>query len=91
VLLSTDAAILSRYADAVLIVARWTSSNRGSVVRARDLLMRVGAPVAGAVFNRANLEAPGLDTYYGLSKKEFRHYYGSSLVIDGRSDKGGKQ
>ena len=47
----TDAAVVSRFVDATLLVARPKRSTKRQVVRACELLERVGAPLVGAVLN----------------------------------------
>lgn len=49
----TDAVVLSKNADAVLLVARWAQTTEQSLRRARDLLLRVNANLVGVLLNRA--------------------------------------
>ena len=63
----TDGIILSRSADAVVLVVRHGKSNRNVMRRTRDLLVRSGAPVAGLVLNAVDLNSPDYYDYYGYS------------------------
>lgn len=63
----TDGIILSRYADAVVLVVRHGKSNRNVMRRTRDLLVRSGAPTAGLVLNAVDLNSPDYYNYYGYS------------------------
>ncbi|MEO8870608.1 MAG: polysaccharide biosynthesis tyrosine autokinase [Granulicella sp.] len=63
----TDGVLLARKADAVALVIRHGKSSKHVVRRARDLLMRAGAPIAGIVLNAVDLNAPEYYGYYGYS------------------------
>ena len=63
----TDGVILSRISDAVVMVVRHGKSSKHVVRRARDLLIRSGAPLAGIVLNAVDLNAPEYYGYYGYS------------------------
>jgi capsular exopolysaccharide synthesis family protein len=63
----TDGIILSRSADAVVLVVRHGKSNRNIMRRTRDLLARSGAPVAGLVLNAVDLNSADYYDYYGYS------------------------
>ena len=63
----TDGVILSRFADAVVLVLRHGKSSKHIVQRARDLLARSGAPMAGIVLNAVDLNSPDYYGYYGYS------------------------
>jgi polysaccharide biosynthesis transport protein len=63
----TDGIILSRFADAVVLVVRHGKSNRNVMRRTRDLLVRSGAPTAGLVLNAVDLNSPDYYNYYGYS------------------------
>ena len=69
----TDAAVLSRWADAVLLVVRMSRTDRGLAQRAKELLENVRAKVVGAVMNDVKLEAG----YGGYHYYYYYHYYGS--------------
>jgi capsular exopolysaccharide synthesis family protein len=70
----TDGVILARDADAVALVVRHGKSGKHIVRRARDLLIRAGAPITGIVLNAVDLNAPEYQGYYGQSGY---HYSGS--------------
>ncbi len=63
----TDGVILSRFADAVVLVIRHGKSNKHIIQRARDLLLRSGARMAGMVLNAVDLNSPDYYGYYGYS------------------------
>jgi len=67
----TDAAILSSMADGTVIVAAAGRTRRGSLLRGRDALQRVGAKVLGAMLNGVSegLDAGGAFAYFA--------YYGT--------------
>lgn len=74
VLSVTDGVILARDADAVVLVVRHGKSSKHIVRRARDLLIRAGAPITGIVLNAVDLTSPEYQGYYGQSGY---HYSGS--------------
>jgi polysaccharide biosynthesis transport protein len=63
----TDGVILGRAVDAVVLVVRHGKSNKNVMRRARDLLARSGAPMAGLVLNAVDLNSPEYYGYYGYS------------------------
>jgi Mrp family chromosome partitioning ATPase len=63
----TDAAILGRSVDAVVLVIRHGKSSKNVMRRARDLLVRSGAPLAGMVLNAVDLNSPEYYGYYGYT------------------------
>jgi capsular exopolysaccharide synthesis family protein len=63
----TDGVILARHADAVVLVVRHGKSNKHIVRRARDLLVRSGAPITGIVLNAVDLNSPDYYGYYGYT------------------------
>lgn len=63
----TDGVILTRHADAIVLVVRHGKSSRNAVRRARDLLVRSGAAVTGVVLNSVDINAPEYHGYYGYS------------------------
>jgi len=67
VLSVTDAVILARRADAVVLVIRHGKSSKHIVRRARDLLLRSGAPVTGILLNAVDVSSPDYYGYYGYS------------------------
>ncbi len=79
----TDGVILSREADAVVLVVRHGKSSKHVVRRARDLLYRSSAPLAGIVLNAVDLSSPEYYGYYGYSGYSY-----SSLDTAGWDAKG---
>lgn len=67
VLSVTDGILLARMANAVALVIRHGKSSKHVVRRARDLLLRAGAPITGIVLNAVDLNAPEYYGYYGYS------------------------
>jgi succinoglycan biosynthesis transport protein ExoP len=63
----TDGVILARKADTVVLVVRHGKSSKHVVRRARDLLLRSGAPITGIVLNAVDLSSPEYYGYYGYS------------------------
>jgi polysaccharide biosynthesis transport protein len=63
----TDGVILAHGADAVVLVVRHGKSSKHVVRRARDLLLRSGAPITGIVLNAVDLNSPEYYGYYGYS------------------------
>ena len=63
----TDGVILARSADAVVLVVRHGKSSKHVVRRARDLLIRSGAPITGIVLNAVDMSSPEYYGYYGYS------------------------
>ena len=63
----TDGVLLSRQVDAVVLLVRHGKSSKHVVRRARDLLVRSGAPLAGIVLNAVDLNAPEYYGYYGYT------------------------
>jgi capsular exopolysaccharide synthesis family protein len=63
----TDAAILGRMVDAVVLVVRHGKSSKNVMRRARDLMVRSGAPIAGLVLNAVDVNSPEYYGYYGYS------------------------
>ncbi len=79
----TDGVILAREADAVVLVVRHGKSSKHIVRRARDLLYRSSAPLAGIVLNAVDLNSPEYYGYYGYSGYSY-----SSLDTAGWDAKG---
>lgn len=63
----TDGVLLAQHADAVVLVVRHGKSSKHIVRRARDLLVRSGAPLTGIVLNAVDLNSPDYYGYYGYS------------------------
>ena len=60
----SDGIVLAKDADAVILVVRHGKSSK-QIVRARDLLLRSGAPVTGIVLNAVDLNSPEYHGYSG--------------------------
>ena len=73
----TDSIVLAREADAVVLIVRHGKSTKHAVRRARDLLLRSGAKLAGIALNAVDLSSPEYYSYYGYSGYSG---YGSSGV-----------
>jgi polysaccharide biosynthesis transport protein len=61
----TDSVVLARDSDAVVMIVRHGKSSKHAMRRARDLLVRSGAPVTGIVLNAVDLNSPEYYAYYG--------------------------
>ena len=61
----TDSVVLARDADAVVMIVRHGKSSKHAMRRARDLLVRSGAPITGIVLNAVDLSSPEYYAYYG--------------------------
>jgi succinoglycan biosynthesis transport protein ExoP len=88
----TDAAILSRHADATLVLAAAGQTRRGDLHRAVEKLDQVGATILGLVLNKVSRQT-GRSYGYGYSYKPYRaqpspvttatvHQNGSSKATD---------
>lgn len=62
ILAASDAALLGRVTDGVLIVVQPDKNHRRSVLRAVDSLLSIGTPVLGVVANLVSVDEKG---YYG--------------------------
>lgn len=80
----TDAVILARHADAIVLVVRHGKSSRNVVRRARDLLVRSGAPLTGVVLNSVDINAPEYHGYYGYSGYSYSNIDSESWESNGR-------
>ena len=63
----TDGVVLARDSDAVVLIVRHGKSGKQTVRRARELLVRAGAPVTGIAINAVDLSSPEYYGYYGYS------------------------
>jgi len=68
----TDAVVLSRWADGVILVLDQKNTSRQGVQRARENLQTVGARILGAVVNRVT--AGGSGGYYYASYYSYYYY-----------------
>jgi Mrp family chromosome partitioning ATPase len=86
----TDANVLSRWVDGVLLVLDQKNSSRQGLARARENLETVGARILGAVINRLDAKSSG-GQYYAAY---YSYYYtedGSSNGKNGKSPNGLRQ
>jgi len=84
----TDAVILGRVVDAVVLVVRHGKANKNVMRRSRDLLARSGAPLAGLVLNAVDLNSPEYYGYYGYTGYSYGSMDANSWEpqSDGKSD-----
>ena len=75
-LVVTDPSVLSTLVDGVIIVIRAGTSTHGILQRTRDIFLRVGAHVLGAVLNRVRVTAGG---YLKRNYDTFYEYRGHNL------------
>jgi polysaccharide biosynthesis transport protein len=71
VLTVTDALVLVPFSDGVAIVLRYGEATTKVAVRSRDLLLRSGANLLGAVLNAVDYKSPDYAEYYGRSYKDY--------------------
>lgn len=75
VLAVTDAVVCARCCDAVVLIARSEKTGRQSLVRARDILRKVRANVAGVVVNDLSFDSVEYRQYYGHYGSQYLSYY----------------
>jgi len=73
ILAVTDAAVLSRQVDGVLVVVEAGKTREGEARRAMEELAKVDAPVLGVVLNKVPMRRRGGYGYY-----YYQHYYDES-------------
>ncbi|MGC2742373.1 MAG: polysaccharide biosynthesis tyrosine autokinase [Candidatus Angelobacter sp.] len=78
VLAVTDAVILATMADSVIVVARSGVTGSQSLCRARDILRKVHARIAGVVVNDLGLNSAGYADYYGNYGSHYAAYAGKN-------------
>jgi polysaccharide biosynthesis transport protein len=72
----SDTQALAVRSDAVVLVARAGVTRKRALIRARDLLWRVNAPVAGVVVNDVDLRLENFYTYrYGAYSRNYWYGY----------------
>jgi polysaccharide biosynthesis transport protein len=72
----SDTQALAVRSDAVVLVARAGVTRKRALIRARDLLWRVSAPVAGVVVNDVDLRLENFYTYrYGAYSRNYWYGY----------------
>lgn len=71
----TDGQVLSTISDGVILVAAYGKADKGAIVKAKDLITKVGAKVIGVVLNMIPTNSDG---YYGKHyyNKYYTKYYG---------------
>ena len=79
----TDAVIMSTNADSVVLVIRSGQTTRQALRRARDLLVRVNARIAGVLLNAADLKSADYYYYYEYRGKYGNRYYKTETLADG--------
>ncbi len=87
----TDGVILSRQADAVVLVVRHGKSSKHVVRRARDILLRSGAGITGIVLNAVDLNSPEYYGYYGYSGYSYSSVDSDSWEAQKVSADGGRK
>jgi succinoglycan biosynthesis transport protein ExoP len=75
VLAVTDAVVTARVADVVVLVVRSEKTRRQSLMRARDLLSKGRANIAGVVVNGLSANSVEYRDYYGYYGKGHQGYY----------------
>jgi len=91
VLSVTDAVILGRMADSVVLVIRHGKANRNVLRRTRDLLLRSGAPLAGLVLNAVDLNSPEYYGYYGYTGYSYGSVDAGSWETQSNAKNGSRQ
>jgi succinoglycan biosynthesis transport protein ExoP len=84
----TDGVILAHEVDAVVLVVRHGKSSKHVVRRARDLLLRSGAPITGIVLNAVDMSSPEYYGYYGYSGYAYGGVDATSWESQSRSTEG---
>ncbi len=77
-LLITDALVVARLCDAVVLVARAVHGTKGTLKRAREQFGRIGARVIGAVLNGVQSRPGG---YFRQQYREFYDYTDEEVVM----------
>jgi capsular exopolysaccharide synthesis family protein len=70
----TDAIVMTRYVDSVLLVISQGRTRRRSLARMRELLAHASAPIIGAVLNSTTTEARGYGYGYGYGYGSYTPY-----------------
>lgn len=82
----SDTQALAVRADAVVLVARAGVTRKRALNRARDLLWRINAPVAGVVVNDVDMRLENFYTYrYGMYAKNYWYGYRQSVTSSDRA------
>jgi capsular exopolysaccharide synthesis family protein len=76
VLAVSDTQAMAALADTVILVARAGMTRKRALVRARDLLWRINAPIAGVVVNDVDMRLENFYTYrYGMYGYQYGRGY----------------
>jgi capsular exopolysaccharide synthesis family protein len=72
----SDTQAMAVRADAVVLLARAGLTRKRALIRVRDLLWRINAPVAGVVVNDVDMRLENFYTYrYGMTSKNYWYGY----------------
>ncbi len=88
VLSATESVVLSLEADSVLLTVRSGVTPKDALLRARDLLLGVGAKVTGAVVNAVDLQEPNLRYYYITRSMRRSKHSAAAVFLHERIDAG---
>jgi len=76
----SDTQVMAVRADAVIMVVRAGVTRKRALLRARDLLWRINAPISGVVINDVDLRLENFYTYrYGIYSKNYWYAYRQSV------------
>jgi polysaccharide biosynthesis transport protein len=86
ILAVTDAAVCARNADVVVLIARSKRTGRQSLIRARDVLRKVRANIAGVVVNDLSFNSVEYRGYYGHYGSDYHYYYHDGSNTNGKDN-----
>ena len=82
----SDTQAMAVRADAVVLLARAGVTRKRALIRVRDLLWRINAPVAGVVVNDVDMRLENFYTYrYGMNAKNYWYGYRQSAASSERA------
>ncbi len=82
----SDTQAMAVRADAVVLLARAGVTRKRALIRVRDLLWRINAPVVGVVVNDVDMRLENFYTYrYGMSSKNYWYGYRQSSTTSERA------
>lgn len=82
----SDTQAMAVRADAVVLLARAGVTRKRALLRSRDLLWRINAPVVGVVVNDVDMRLENFYTYrYGMSSKNYWYGYRQSATVSDRA------
>jgi polysaccharide biosynthesis transport protein len=96
VLAVSDTQAMAALADTVILVARAGMTRKRALIRARDLLSRINAPIAGVVVNDVDMRLENFYTYrYGMYGYNYGYGYryapkGSDIAYGHEDDEKGE-